>query len=137
MSASYVASYTPLLRKRHVKCTRNYFGTLNAISQLCVGDLQILHRLRVCSQTDGMLHISPLKNLRLYCHAQGAFASRMSHSCTPNCQAVVMACGGRLTIAVYTLRHVHEGEELTFDYASVTGSRTWDIACCAHIGGPW
>lgn len=41
---------------------------------------------------------------------QGAFASRMSHSCTPNCQAVIMACGGRLTIALYTLRHVHEGE---------------------------
>ena len=33
-----------------------------------------------------------------------------------------MACGGRLTIAVYTLRHVHVGEELTFDYASVTES---------------
>lgn len=40
---------------------------------------------------------------------QGAFASRMSHSCTPNCQAIIMACGGRLTIALYTLRHVHEG----------------------------
>ena len=53
---------------------------------------------------------------------QGAFASRMSHSCTPNCQAVVMACGGRLTIAVYTLRHVYPGEELTFDYACVTES---------------
>jgi len=46
----------------------------------------------------------------------------MSHSCTPNCQAVVMACDGRLTIAVYTLRHVAAGEELTFDYASVTES---------------
>ncbi len=54
--------------------------------------------------------------------AKGAFASRMSHSCTPNCQAVVMACGGRLTIALYTLRHVQEGEELTFDYSSVTES---------------
>ena len=70
----------------------------------------------------------------------------MSHSCTPNCQAIVMACGGRLTIALYTLRHVYEGtsvgglwfkaghtcecewrlrcagEELTFDYSSVTES---------------
>ena len=54
--------------------------------------------------------------------SKGAFASRMSHSCTPNCQAVVMACGGRLTIALYTLRHVYEGEELTFDYSSVTES---------------
>ncbi len=53
---------------------------------------------------------------------QGAFASRMSHSCTPNCQAVVMACNGRLTIAVYTLRYVQAGEELTFDYSSVTES---------------
>lgn len=54
--------------------------------------------------------------------AKGAIASRMSHSCTPNCQAIVMASGGRLTIALYTLRAVHEGEELTFDYSSVTES---------------
>ena len=33
-----------------------------------------------------------------------------------------MSCGGRLTIAVYTLQYVHPGEELTFDYASVTES---------------
>ena len=33
-----------------------------------------------------------------------------------------MACDGRLTIALYTLRHVAEGEELTFDYSSVTES---------------
>lgn len=33
----------------------------------------------------------------------------MSHSCTPNCQAVVMAANGKLTIALYTLRQVpHE-----------------------------
>ena len=36
----------------------------------------------------------------------------MSHSCTPNCQAIVMACGGRLTIALYTLRQVYEGKRL-------------------------
>ena len=30
----------------------------------------------------------------------------MSHSCTPNCQAVVMAASGKLTIALYTLRQV-------------------------------
>ncbi|KAL4445829.1 hypothetical protein ABPG77_009028 [Micractinium sp. CCAP 211/92] len=54
--------------------------------------------------------------------AKGALASRMSHSCTPNCQAIVMACNGRLTIALYTLRQVYEGEELTFDYSSVTES---------------
>jgi hypothetical protein len=65
---------------------------------------------------------------------QGAFPSRMSHSCTPNCQAVVMACGGRLTIAVYTLRRVAPGEELTFDYASVTESEK-EFRCATCLCG--
>eukprot|EP00878_Enallax_costatus_P028162 GHUV01030381.1.p1 GENE.GHUV01030381.1~~GHUV01030381.1.p1 ORF type:complete len:660 (+),score=307.55 GHUV01030381.1:240-1982(+) len=52
----------------------------------------------------------------------GSFASRMSHSCTPNCQAVVVSSGGRLTVALYTIRHVAAGEELTFDYSCVTES---------------
>lgn len=55
----------------------------------------------------------------------------MSHSCTPNCQAVVMSCGGKLTIAVYTLRGIAPGEELTFDYASVTeNEREFKCAIC-------
>lgn len=42
-----------------------------------------------------------------------------------------MACGGRLTIAVYTLRHVRPGEELTFDYACVTESeKEFKTAIC-------
>ncbi len=68
---------------------------------------------------------------RMICSLQGAFASRMSHSCTPNCQAVVMACNGRLTIAVYTLRYVQAGEELTFDYSSVTESEK-EFRCGCH-----
>lgn len=55
----------------------------------------------------------------------------MSHSCDPNCQATVTACDGRLTIAMRTIRPVHEGEELTFDYASVTESeREFHDAIC-------
>ena len=44
---------------------------------------------------------------------------------------------GRLTIAVYTLRHVHEGEELTFDYASVTESEKEfrDAICLCGTSG--
>ena len=65
------------------------------------------------------------------CIVQGCFASRISHSCSPNCQAQVMACNGRLTIALYTMRHVAYGEELTFDYASVTESeREFRAAIC-------
>lgn len=66
----------------------------------------------------------------LFLH-QGTIASRMSHSCDPNCQATVTACDGRLTIAMRTIRPVHEGEELTFDYASVTESeREFHDAIC-------
>ncbi|GIL69137.1 hypothetical protein Vretifemale_124 [Volvox reticuliferus] len=51
-----------------------------------------------------------------------SFASRMSHSCTPNCAAVVVSVNGRLTIAMYAKRRIEPGEELTFDYSSVTES---------------
>ncbi|GFR46120.1 hypothetical protein Agub_g7609 [Astrephomene gubernaculifera] len=51
-----------------------------------------------------------------------SFASRMSHSCTPNCAAVVVSVNGRLTIAMYAKRKIEPGEELTFDYSSVTES---------------
>ncbi|KAG2481828.1 hypothetical protein HYH03_019206, partial [Edaphochlamys debaryana] len=51
-----------------------------------------------------------------------SFASRMSHSCTPNCAATVVSVAGRLTIAMYTKRPILFGEELTFDYQSVTES---------------
>lgn len=37
-------------------------------------------------------------------------------------QAVVVSAGGRLTVALYTIRTVQPGEELTFDYACVTES---------------
>ncbi|KDD72435.1 hypothetical protein H632_c3349p0, partial [Helicosporidium sp. ATCC 50920] len=54
--------------------------------------------------------------------SKATFASRVSHSCAPNCAASVVACTGRLTIALHTVREVKEGEELTFDYCSVTES---------------
>ncbi|GMH38444.1 hypothetical protein BSKO_06328 [Bryopsis sp. KO-2023] len=63
--------------------------------------------------------------------AKGSVASRMSHSCNPNCQAVVLSCKGRLTIAVYTTRKIESGEELTFDYSSVTESeKEYRAAIC-------
>lgn len=37
-------------------------------------------------------------------------------------QAVVVSSGGKLTVALYTIRDVAPGEELTFDYSSVTES---------------
>ncbi len=42
-----------------------------------------------------------------------------------------MTAGDRLTIAVYTLRRIGKGEELTFDYSSVTESeKEFKAAVC-------
>ena len=53
---------------------------------------------------------------------RGNFASRLCHSCDPNCATVVVAHEGRYRICVYALRDIARGEELTFDYSSVTES---------------
>lgn len=53
---------------------------------------------------------------------RGNYASLLSHSCDPNCSTAVVASGGRFTIALYTLRRVRAGEELTIDYCSLTDS---------------
>ncbi|KAL3697909.1 hypothetical protein R1sor_011985 [Riccia sorocarpa] len=51
------------------------------------------------------------------------FASRLCHSCRPNCEAKITAVNNRYIIGVYTLRPIKRGEELTFDYNSVTESK--------------
>lgn len=51
------------------------------------------------------------------------YASRICHACRPNCEARVTAVNGQYQIGVYTLRPVQYGEELTFDYNSVTESK--------------
>ncbi|GAB4825090.1 hypothetical protein Ancab_007965 [Ancistrocladus abbreviatus] len=51
------------------------------------------------------------------------YASRICHSCRPNCEAKVTAVGGQYQIGIYTVRPIGFGEEITFDYNSVTESR--------------
>lgn len=47
-----------------------------------------------------------------------------------------MAAAGRLTVAMYTTRHIQEGEELTFDYSAVTESeKEFRAATC--LCGAW
>ena len=59
------------------------------------------------------------------------FASRLSHSCAPNCQTVVLAHGGQLTIAQYTTRDIAFGEELSWNYSCVTESeKEYRAAIC-------
>ncbi|XP_065873688.1 histone-lysine N-methyltransferase ATXR3 isoform X2 [Euphorbia lathyris] len=51
------------------------------------------------------------------------YASRICHSCRPNCEAKVTAVDGQYQIGIYTLREIRYGEEITFDYNSVTESK--------------
>ena len=53
-------------------------------------------------------------------NSKGNFASRMSHSCRPNCNTVLMSSGKEYTIGMYATEDITYGEELTFDYNSVT-----------------
>ncbi|PIA58437.1 hypothetical protein AQUCO_00500399v1 [Aquilegia coerulea] len=51
------------------------------------------------------------------------YASRICHSCDPNCEAKVTAVDGQYQIGVYTVKPIGHGEEITFDYNSVTESK--------------
>jgi [histone H3]-lysine4 N-trimethyltransferase ATXR3 len=52
----------------------------------------------------------------------GNFSSRFSHSCDPNCGTVITVSEGRYYIGMYAFRPISYGEELTFDYCSMTES---------------
>ncbi|XP_010551744.1 PREDICTED: histone-lysine N-methyltransferase ATXR3-like [Tarenaya hassleriana] len=51
------------------------------------------------------------------------YASRICHSCRPNCEAKVTAVDGHYQIGIYSVRTIQYGEEITFDYNSVTESK--------------
>lgn len=51
---------------------------------------------------------------------RGGYGSRFSHSCAPNCGTVSTVSNGKYTIGMYALRKIEYGEELTFDYCSIT-----------------
>jgi len=53
-------------------------------------------------------------------NSKGNFASRMSHSCNPNSNTVLMVSESKYTIGMFATRDIKYGEELTFDYNSVT-----------------
>lgn len=53
-------------------------------------------------------------------NSKGNFASRMSHSCSSNCNTVPMASNSEYLIGMYATKNIEYGEELTFNYNSVT-----------------
>ncbi|KAG2717108.1 hypothetical protein I3843_03G159300 [Carya illinoinensis] len=59
------------------------------------------------------------------------YASRICHSCRPNCEAKVTAVGGHYQIGIYSVRKIRYGEEITFDYNSVTESKEeYEVSVC-------
>jgi hypothetical protein len=58
---------------------------------------------------------------------KGSLASRLSHSCTPNVYCMSLSIDGHYAIAMFALRDIAAGEELTFDYRCVTDDRA-DLA---------
>ena len=53
---------------------------------------------------------------------KGHYGSRFSHSCEPNCGTVPMIANGKYSIGMYAMKDIKYGEELTFDYCSITES---------------
>lgn len=51
---------------------------------------------------------------------KGNFTSRLSHSCDPNCGTITTISEGKYVVAMFAFKDIHYGEELTFDYCSIT-----------------
>lgn len=52
----------------------------------------------------------------------GNYSSRLSHSCSPNCQTINKVRNGQYSIGMFTRSDISFGEELCFDYCSVRQS---------------
>ena len=64
-------------------------------------------------------------------NSKGNFISRMSHSCDPNCNTVVMVSNKKYVIGMYAMRDISVDEELTFDYNSITeNQKEYQMAIC-------
>lgn len=62
---------------------------------------------------------------------KGSYSSRLSHSCKPNCSTVIQIVNGKYSIGMFAIRDIKFGEELTFDYNSVTESeKEYEAAVC-------
>lgn len=75
-----------------------------------------------------LLFVDPIK--------RGNYGSRFSHSCEPNTQTVPMAVDGQYVIGIFARRKIEYGQELTFDYNSVTESEQEyrsAICLCAQL----
>eukprot|EP01084_Bolivina_argentea_P152669 266279_1 len=66
---------------------------------------------------------------------KGNYASRLSHSCSPNCISITMGIingnDNKYNIGVYASKNIKYGEELCFNYNSVTeNEKEWKDSVC-------
>jgi len=62
---------------------------------------------------------------------KGNFSSRLSHSCDPNCATVPYISNHKYILAMFAIKDIHYGEELSFDYCSFTDEKSeYDKATC-------
>lgn len=61
----------------------------------------------------------------------GNYSSRLSHSCNPNCSTIIHIRNGEYSIGMFAIKDVSYGEELCFNYCSVTESeKEFESAVC-------
>ena len=83
----------------------------------------ILERMKTDPDGYNLIMIDP--------NSKGNFASRMSHSCVPNCNTVLMVSNKKYSIGMYAMRDIAYDEELTFDYNSITeNQKEYQMAIC-------
>lgn len=75
----------------------------------------LLEKLKFEVKGKEMLIIDPIYN--------GNYASRLSHSCQPNCCTLPTVAQNKYSIAIYAIKDIAFGEELTFNYFSFTESQ--------------
>ncbi len=61
----------------------------------------------------------------------GNYSSRLSHSCSPNCSTVIHIRNGQYSIGMFAIKDIGYGEELCFNYCSLTESeKEYEAAVC-------
>lgn len=61
----------------------------------------------------------------------GNYSSRLSHSCNPNSSTIIQVRRGEYSIGMYALKDIKCGEELCFNYCSLTESeKEFEQAVC-------
>lgn len=61
----------------------------------------------------------------------GNYSSRLSHSCNPNSSTIIQVRRGEYSIGMYALKDIKYGEELCFNYCSLTESeKEFEQAVC-------